>query len=605
MQTGQCPEDDCGKRHSTEPTARTTKPPSEVPCRNEENGGQCTRPGCIFKHANSNPPAKAPNPSGLNPGAKVFVPKVRARPTLARPPGQAAGGFSNMEWTPNDKEIRPALQGQARPLYANREWVPNAASGQVTAAVRPQQQQLFGNKEWTPAAAATNTADKPMQPSGKPALRPPRPTMAANLGANVFGKGGGAFGNTSSAFGNVGGAFANASAKSSAFGNSSGKSSAFSVGRPLNAASAFSNKSALMNTSLDDMQGDDDDDNGMDVEITPASQAPMQEFGALGPSAESKASSRAESVAESMSDSKPVEKCSKTTATDPVGSDRSMSNSPVSMVCYASQFPTYMKALEPTEDPHNAKPVEVKDEQVKKTQCNDKPSPEAPSPVSKAAELAAPIKVIDTTTGTTAENPAIPTMAKTAVVKAALSNDLDSRPRASSTTTSVDGGDSLPKMLSFQEIIERKRRKQAEEAARLSTGSPVQPTAVSVVRSAPVTPTPQVMDKGKVFGGLVGKRRIRVIDDDDDDDMSDASERKRAKSTVVSKQASGEVSEHEGSNKSNGTTDFVAMFEKELADMSMELSGPLQNTPISDRISRAVLNQSYVDTDISQLLSDP
>lgn len=48
-QTGQCPEDDCGKRHTTAEKS-TRQPPSEVPCRNEENGGVCKRPGCIFKH---------------------------------------------------------------------------------------------------------------------------------------------------------------------------------------------------------------------------------------------------------------------------------------------------------------------------------------------------------------------------------------------------------------------------------------------------------------------------------------------------------------------------------------------------------------------------
>ncbi|KAJ1655192.1 hypothetical protein GGF44_004145, partial [Coemansia sp. RSA 1694] len=92
-QTGQCAAADCGKRH-TETSNRMTKPPSEVACRNEENGGTCTRAGCKFMHSRPTQPS-----GGLNISAKVFVPRP-ARP--ARPERPAA-----MEWTPASKAARP------------------------------------------------------------------------------------------------------------------------------------------------------------------------------------------------------------------------------------------------------------------------------------------------------------------------------------------------------------------------------------------------------------------------------------------------------------------------------------------------------------------
>ncbi|KAJ1718988.1 hypothetical protein LPJ61_006408, partial [Coemansia biformis] len=99
-QTGQCSDSACGKRHGEAPR-RATKPPSEVPCRNEENGGTCTRPNCIFKHAK----AKATSSGGgLNAGAKVFVPRAKA----------AAG----MEWTA-ESTAKPAAKPAQQQTFGN------------------------------------------------------------------------------------------------------------------------------------------------------------------------------------------------------------------------------------------------------------------------------------------------------------------------------------------------------------------------------------------------------------------------------------------------------------------------------------------------------
>ncbi|KAJ1786467.1 hypothetical protein LPJ59_005924, partial [Coemansia sp. RSA 2399] len=96
-QTGECSQDDCGKRHTEKSAGRAAKPPSAVPCRNEENGGTCTRSDCIFKHSRphndggaqqkgdgasavSRPPRKvAPTPgnNSLSVRAKVFVPQTK------------------------------------------------------------------------------------------------------------------------------------------------------------------------------------------------------------------------------------------------------------------------------------------------------------------------------------------------------------------------------------------------------------------------------------------------------------------------------------------------------------------------------------------------
>ncbi|KAJ2762657.1 hypothetical protein IWQ57_005747, partial [Coemansia nantahalensis] len=135
-QTGKCSAPGCSKRHGEAPR-RATKPPSEVPCRNEENGGECTRPDCIFKHTRAS--AKKPG-GGLNAGAKAFVPKTRA----------AAG----MEWTAEPTAAPAATPVRPR-TFGNMEWTPKAATEPaMRPAVRPAAQAAgpatFGNKEWTP-----------------------------------------------------------------------------------------------------------------------------------------------------------------------------------------------------------------------------------------------------------------------------------------------------------------------------------------------------------------------------------------------------------------------------------------------------------------------
>ncbi|KAJ2466038.1 hypothetical protein GGI02_004508 [Coemansia sp. RSA 2322] len=120
-----------------------------------------------------------------------------------------------------------------------------------------------------------------------------------------------------------------------------------------------------------------------------------------------------------------------------------------------------------------------------------------------------------------------------------------SSPRLGVATPAGSTESAVPKVMSFQEIIERKRRKQAEAVA--SGDSNGQTTLV----------LPEV----SVAKTLASKRRI--IDDDDDVDT---------------------------------------MFEKELEELSADLEGPLENMPAGDLISHATLSNTYVDTDIEQLL---
>ncbi|KAJ1718801.1 hypothetical protein LPJ53_006302 [Coemansia erecta] len=156
---------------------------------------------------------------------------------------------------------------------------------------------------------------------------------------------------------------------------------------------------------------------------------------------------------------------------------------------------------------------------------------------------------------------------------------------------SSDAGDSsgnegaLPKMLSFEQIIARKRRKQAEaaEAARLAAGN------TEAVSSAPATPaaqpaTPKAQPTDPILQTTIRQSAKRRVIIDDSDNESTVSESKRTKITP------------------EPIIDYVAMFEKELADMSADLSGPLENSPATDRISRANIKDTYVEFDISKLL---
>ncbi|KAJ2336535.1 hypothetical protein GGH92_007741, partial [Coemansia sp. RSA 2673] len=183
-----------------------------------------------------------------------------------------------------------------------------------------------------------------------------------------------------------------------------------------------------------------------------------------------------------------------------------------------------------------------------------------------------------------------------------------SSPRLGVATPAGSIESAVPKVMSFQEIIERKRRKQAEAVA--SGDSNGQTTLV----------LPEV----SVAKTLASKRRI--IDDDDDVD-SDASEGKRArpepaKVTLAPKELPAPIElptpkelpapkelptpkdELVSTAKPlpDNVPDYVAMFEKELEELSADLEGPLENMPAGDLISHATLSNTYVDTDIEQLL---
>ncbi|KAJ2729042.1 hypothetical protein IW152_005763 [Coemansia sp. BCRC 34962] len=145
-----------------------------------------------------------------------------------------------------------------------------------------------------------------------------------------------------------------------------------------------------------------------------------------------------------------------------------------------------------------------------------------------------------------------------------------------SATEPVGAESSVPKILSFQEIMERKRRKQAEASASNVAHTP--PVAEAAVKVRAVVETSP---------GLAVKRRIII---DDDDVESDASEGKRARP------------EPPAQRKELAIPDYVAMFERELADVAVDLDGPLENTPAGDVVSRATLANTFVDQDIDQLL---
>ncbi|KAJ2458136.1 hypothetical protein GGF42_002264 [Coemansia sp. RSA 2424] len=143
----------------------------------------------------------------------------------------------------------------------------------------------------------------------------------------------------------------------------------------------------------------------------------------------------------------------------------------------------------------------------------------------------------------------------------------------------------VPKILSFQEIMERKRRRQAEAIASDDAPRPL-PPPVTEARS------PAVEAKSPEAGArvLAGKRRI-VVDEDDVD--SDASEGKRAKPEPPVQQP----------HVSEAIPDYVAMFERELEDLTADLDGPLENTPAGDMISRATIaNNAFIDQDFESLL---
>ncbi|KAJ2348016.1 hypothetical protein GGH91_001576 [Coemansia sp. RSA 2671] len=147
---------------------------------------------------------------------------------------------------------------------------------------------------------------------------------------------------------------------------------------------------------------------------------------------------------------------------------------------------------------------------------------------------------------------------------------------------------SVPKILSFQEIMERKRRKLAEaSASNVASPPPAVEAAAEVKAVVEASPAVEVKAVVAASPALVGKRRIII---DEDDVESDASEGKRARP------------EPPAWRKELAIPDYVAMFERELADITVDLDGPLENTPAGDVVSRATLANTFVDQDIDQLL---
>ncbi|KAJ1845961.1 hypothetical protein LPJ73_004681, partial [Coemansia sp. RSA 2703] len=285
--------------------------------------------------------------------------------------------------------------------------------------------------------------------------------------------------------------------------------------------------------------------------------------------------------------------------------DRSMSNSPSSNVCYASSFPSYTSAAEnsasevppksATPEPQQLMPPAVTPSQKPGESKDDtfalvvppiaEPTPKAQSielQADSGSKLSPPLSVASTNTPSpdTPQTSVFGAIQEKKKRKEALANAL-----LSDTGDSSGNESSVPKMLSFEQIIARKRRKQAEaaEAARIAAGKT--DTAGDIPKtSTPPPATPKALAADSTPQSTtrqLAKRRVII---DDSDNESSVSESKRAKLS------------------SEPMIDYVAMFEKELADMSADLSGPLENSPATDRISRANIKDTYVEFDINKLL---
>ncbi|KAJ2536136.1 hypothetical protein IWW43_001096 [Coemansia sp. RSA 1935] len=576
---GQCLSHDCGKRHSE---TKRTKPPSEVQCRNEESG-TCTRVGCIFKHTGQR--------AQLNARAKAFVPRGAQGSRMEWTPESSisnvqSGSFGNKEWTPS------AHTESNQPAFGNMEWVPNAAPQSQSfgnkefsqaANAKPAMTQAFGNKEWTPAgvpkptmaqafgnkewtpAAATETAPKPKfgnkewtpaaaaKPAPKSAFGNKEWTPAAATETAPKPK----FGNkewtpaaatkpvTTQSFGNkewtpaaavkptIAQAFGNKEwtpaaatkpAMTQAFGNKEWTPA--SATQPAMAQS-FGNKewtpSALTESTQQPKIGN--------KEWTPAAAAkptPDRTFGnkEWKPNATTAASEPVQTIYDilGISEQNPqtsIEKHRREAHPKrnivQQNEVREASNSPVSRVCYADEFPSYFGAHEEQESEEWQSVVEkpevgavetLEPEPIVEPEAVVEPEPIAepivePEPIAEpmleALEPSRETKPLLKTPKPTRRLPSIAPSNLTETKKPAL------------------------KVLSFAEIMERKRRRN--------------------------TTTEQPTEQPK-------------------------------KDTVTT-----EV-------KRPKVTNYVDLFERELAELNKELSGPLENTPESDRISRASLGEA-------------
>ncbi|KAJ1956129.1 hypothetical protein EC988_001512, partial [Linderina pennispora] len=222
-QTGKCPQQDCGKRH-TGNAHRPAKGPQEIQCRNEENGGVCTRPGCHFKHLRpqgapgGNPTStfgRPPRPSALNPSAKVFVPRQTSgnfegdgRPQFrprypAKEMALRAGGGQRVAQ-------QSAFATQARPSPRAARSQPQTSSFQTTgvfgaSAFQSQQKSAFEGQQTSAFQSQPTSAFRPKQSSAfqnQQASAFGSSTQPTFRGSSAFVSGAeSAFGSTSSAFG--------------------------------------------------------------------------------------------------------------------------------------------------------------------------------------------------------------------------------------------------------------------------------------------------------------------------------------------------------------------------------------------------------------------
>ncbi|KAJ2887211.1 hypothetical protein H4R27_000007 [Coemansia aciculifera] len=573
-QTGQCPASDCGKRH-TEVSSRSTKPPSEVACRNEENGGTCTRSGCIFKHV------RATQPGGLNVAAKAFVPQGRpGRPVRPATKEWTAAGKASMEWTPAGNasmEWTPAGKAARPPVkqHANMEWTPATAARPPpipgTTGIRPPAgQRVVGRPRVAtarpqrppPSVASSDDSqgmdvDVPAQPAIRYAENPTvkaSPPGVASI-PTIY---------------DILGIAEQAPASADRFARN----------RRANNRARSSTVSHVPAVSFAPMPGVSVTTQAPKVSVWPQTQAPSVSVSILPadvPSVEPALSLVTHTVGD-VADTTPNLNVSPAPVTsNPREVAASSNDNPLRAMVSLDEVELSADEGDGAADTSPA---------VLQTATTSPPAPPS-MPV-----VVVPEAKIGVSHRTPAKSRTVPPPRDTKT----------SSPRLG-TTDSVGAESSVPKILSFQEIMERKRRKQAEIEASNVVSPPLAPPVVAAAVEPVVEPAvkiaveptvetvvePAVETKPTPVGAktLMGKRRI-VIDEDDVE--SDASEGKRARPEPPTQ------------HKALAIPNYVAMFEQELADLTCDLEGPLENMPAGDLVSRATLANTFVDQDINQLL---
>ncbi|KAJ2250049.1 hypothetical protein GGH97_000965 [Coemansia sp. RSA 475] len=464
----------------------------------------------------------------LNARAKAFVPRGAQGSRMEWTPESSisnvqSGSFGNKEWTPS------AHTESNQPAFGNMEWVPNAApqsqlfgNKELTPAAnaKPAMTQAFGNKEWTPAAvpkptmtqafgnkewtpaAATETAPKPKfgNKEWTPAAAT-KPVTTQSFGNKEWTPAAATKPAMTQAFGNKEWTPASATqpAMAQSFGNKEWTPSAptESTQQPK-----FGNKewtpAAAAKPTPDRTFGNKE----WKPNATTAAPEPIQTiYDILGISEQNPQTSIEKHRREAHPKRNIVQQ----------NEVREASNSPVSRVCYAEEFPSYFGAHEEQESEEWQSVVEkpevgavetLEPEPIVEPEAVVEPEPIAEpisEPMLEALEPSRETKSLLKTPKPTRQLPSIAPSNLTETKKPAL------------------------KVLSFAEIMERKRRRN--------------------------TTTEQPTEQPK-------------------------------KDTVTT-----EV-------KRPKVTNYVDLFERELAELNKELSGPLENTPESDRISRASLGEA-------------